>query len=102
MTLRQPSRFEWKIVGPAIGDAFKKLHPRFMITNPVMFVTMVGAILTTTGIFTSPGGRGFVAQLAVWLWFTVLFATFAEAITEGRGKPPACAPAIWCASRRAS
>ncbi len=55
-----------------------------------MFVTMVGAILTTVGIFTSPAGlRGFVFQLAVWLWFTVLFANFAEAMAEGRGKAQA-------------
>ncbi len=56
-----------------------------------MFVTMVGAILTTIGIFTSTGERGFVANLAVWLWFTVLFANFAEAVAEGRGKAQAAA-----------
>jgi K+-transporting ATPase ATPase B chain len=54
-----------------------------------MFVTMVGAILTTVAIFTSPDNRGFVAHLAVWLWFTVLFANFAEAMAEGRGKAQA-------------
>ena len=54
-----------------------------------MFVTLVGAVLTTVGIFTSPGERGFVAHLAVWLWFTVLFANFAEAVAEGRGKAQA-------------
>jgi K+-transporting ATPase ATPase B chain len=82
--------FDWKIAGPAIGDAFKKLDPRLMIKNPVMFVTMVGAALTTFGVFTSTAGlRGFVAQLAVWLWFTVLFANFAEAMAEGRGKAQA-------------
>ncbi|HEY2083623.1 MAG TPA: potassium-transporting ATPase subunit KdpB [Verrucomicrobiae bacterium] len=90
MTHRPPSLFDWKIAGPAIGDAFKKLDPRLMIKNPVMFVTMVGAALTTVGIFTSTAGlRGFVAQLAVWLWFTVLFANFAEAMAEGRGKAQA-------------
>src|SRR6202035_206402 len=63
---------------------------RLMIKNPVMFVTMVGAALTTAGIFTAePALRGFVAQLAVWLWFTVLFANFAEAVAEGRGKAQA-------------
>src|SRR5207344_2720902 len=51
--------------------------------------TMVGAALTTAGIFTSPTGRGFIAQLALWLWFTVLFANFAEAVAEGRGKAQA-------------
>jgi K+-transporting ATPase ATPase B chain len=61
-----------------------------MVKNPVMFVTMVGAALTTAGIFTSaPELRGFVGQLAVWLWFTVLFANFAEAVAEGRGKAQA-------------
>ena len=61
-----------------------------MVKNPVMFVTMVGAALTTVGIFTSPTGlRGFIAQLAIWLWFTVLFANFAEAVAEGRGKAQA-------------
>src|SRR5580765_5539649 len=84
-----PSLFDWNIVGPAIGDSFKKLDPRLMIKNPVMFVTMVGAALTTAGIFTSPNERGFIAQLAIWLWFTVLFANFAEAVAEGRGKAQA-------------
>jgi K+-transporting ATPase ATPase B chain len=90
MTHKAPSLFDWKIAGPAIVDAFKKLDPRLMIKNPVMFVTMVGAAMTTVGIFTSPANlRGFVAQLAVWLWFTVLFANFAEAMAEGRGKAQA-------------
>ncbi len=89
MSQKPTSLFEWKIVGPAIGDAFKKLHPRLMIRNPVMFVTLVGAVLTTAGTLNSPGEQGFVAQLAVWLWFTVLFANFAEAVAEGRGKAQA-------------
>jgi len=73
-----------------MGDAFKKLNPRLMVKNPVMFVTMVGAALTTVGIFTAASDlRGFVAQLAIWLWFTVLFANFAEAMAEGRGKAQA-------------
>src|SRR6516162_7963515 len=84
------SLFDWNIVRLAIGDAFKKLNPRLMIKNPVMFVTMVGAALTTVGIFTAEAAlRGFVAQLAIWLWFTVLFANFAEAVAEGRGKAQA-------------
>ena len=53
MTQKPPSLFDWNIVGPAIGDAFKKLNPRLMVKNPVMFVTMVGAALTTVGIFTA-------------------------------------------------
>ena len=55
MTHKPPSLFDWNIVGPAIGDSFKKLDPRLMIKNPVMFVTMVGAVLTTVGIFTVAG-----------------------------------------------
>ena len=90
MAQKPPSLFDWKIAGPAIVDSFIKLDPRLMIKNPVMFVTMVGAALTTVGIFTAKAGlRGFVAQLAVWLWFTVLFANFAEAMAEGRGKAQA-------------
>jgi len=89
MTHKAPSLFDWKIAGPAAGDAFKKLDPRLMVKNPVMFVTLVGAVLTTAGIFTAATDRGFIAQLAVWLWFTVLFANFAEAVAEGRGKAQA-------------
>src|SRR5438128_11766871 len=90
MTQKPASLFDWNIVGPAIDDAFKKLNPRLMVKNPVMFVTMVGAALTTVGIFTAESGlRGFVTQLAIWLWFTVLFANFAEAVAEGRGKAQA-------------
>lgn len=79
-------------MGPAIVDSFRKLDPRIMFRNPVMFVTLVGAVLTTVSIFTSspgPAGQGFVIQLAIWLWFTVLFANFAEAMAEGRGKAQA-------------
>ena len=89
MTHKVPSLFDWGIVGPAIGDSFRKLDPRLMVKNPVMFVTMVGAFLTTVGIFTSPTDKGFITQLAIWLWFTVLFANFAEAVAEGRGKAQA-------------
>ncbi|MCC6822403.1 MAG: potassium-transporting ATPase subunit KdpB [Verrucomicrobia subdivision 3 bacterium] len=90
MTHKAPSLFDWNIVGPALGDSFKKLNPRLMIKNPVMFVTQVGAVLTTVGIFTAPASeRSFILQLAIWLWFTVLFANFAEAVAEGRGKAQA-------------
>ncbi|HTI98348.1 MAG TPA: potassium-transporting ATPase subunit KdpB [Dongiaceae bacterium] len=89
MTSKTPSLFDWNIVGPAIGGAFQKLDPRLMVKNPVMFVTLIGAALTTAAVFTTPTGRGFIAQLAVWLWFTVLFANFAEAVAEGRGKAQA-------------
>jgi potassium-transporting ATPase ATP-binding subunit len=90
MTHKAPSLFDWKIAGPAIGQAFVKLNPRLMVKNPVMFVTMVGAALTTVGIFTGVAAdRSFITQLAIWLWFTVLFANFAEAVAEGRGKAQA-------------
>ena len=89
MSHKNPSLFDKSILAPAIGDAFRKLDPRLMVKNPVMFVTLVGAVLTTVAIFTSPGERGFVLQLAIWLWFTVLFANFAEAVAEGRGKAQA-------------
>src|SRR5580765_2946461 len=89
MTHEAPSLFDWTIVGPAIGNSFKKLDPRLMVKNPVMFVTMVGAALTTIALFTAKRDHGFIIQLAVWLWFTVLFANFAEAVAEGRGKAQA-------------
>jgi potassium-transporting ATPase ATP-binding subunit len=89
MTHQAPSLFDWNIVGPAIAHSFTKLHPRLMIKNPVMFVTLVGAAITTASIFTANAERNFIAQLAVWLWFTVLFANFAEAMAEGRGKAQA-------------
>ena len=89
MSHQAPSLFDWKIAGPAMGDSFKKLDPRLMIKNPVMFVTEVGAVLTTVSIVTTKAEHGFIIQLAIWLWFTVLFANFAEAMAEGRGKAQA-------------
>jgi len=89
MQTKSVSVFDTKILVPAIGDAFKKLDPRLMVKNPVMFVTMIGAVICTVDIFRSPGQTAFVAQIAVWLWFTVLFANFAEAVAEGRGKAQA-------------
>jgi K+-transporting ATPase ATPase B chain len=89
MSHQASSLFDWKIIAPAIGESFKKLDPRLMVKNPVMFVTLVGAVMTSVSIFTARGGHGFIIQLAVWLWFTVLFANFAEAMAEGRGKAQA-------------
>ena len=89
MTHKAPSLFDWKIAGPATVDAFKKLNPRAMLRNPVMFVTLVGAVLTTIDIFLPTDQRGVIIQIAIWLWFTVLFANFAEAVAEGRGKAQA-------------
>ena len=82
-----------KILIPAIGDSFKKLDPRLMVKNPVMFAVEVVAALTTVlfirDIVTGAGHYGFSLQIIVWLWFTVLFANFAEAVAEGRGKAQA-------------
>ncbi|HEY1717726.1 MAG TPA: potassium-transporting ATPase subunit KdpB [Verrucomicrobiae bacterium] len=89
MTHQPVSIFDAKILAPALGDTFRKLDPRLMVKNPVMFVTLVGAAISTVEIFRSPGQTGFVLQIAIWLWFTVLFANFAEAIAEGRGKAQA-------------
>ena len=94
----QPSRakrrslFDWEIVGPAIIESFKKLNPVNMVKNPVMFVTEVGAAVTTVELFYAHAhgeSFAFVLQIALWLWFTVLFANFAEAMAEGRGKAQA-------------
>ncbi len=60
-----------------------------MVKNPVMFVTEVGALVTTAQVFTSHESKAFTIQISVWLWFTVLFANFAEAMAEGRGKAQA-------------
>ena len=89
MAAKSVSIFDPKILWPAIGDAFVKLNPRLMVKNPVMFVTMVGAAISTVDAFRSPGQTLFVTQIALWLWFTVLFANFAEAVAEGRGKAQA-------------
>src|SRR5258705_11649172 len=82
-----------KILAPALLDAFRKLDPRSMIRNPVMFTVEVVASLTTTlfirDLVTGGGGLGFSFQINLWLWFTVLFANFAEAVAEGRGKAQA-------------
>jgi K+-transporting ATPase ATPase B chain len=89
MTSRPGSLFARELVMPAIAGSLRKLHPRPMLKNPVMFVTMVGAVLTTLCIGAAGDETGFVVQLALWLWFTVLFANFAEAMAEGRGKAQA-------------
>jgi K+-transporting ATPase ATPase B chain len=82
-----------KILGPAAGEALRKLDPRHLVENPVIFVTAAVAALATMvfveDLVTGGGRPGFVGQMAVWLWFTVLFANFAEAVAEGRGKAQA-------------
>ena len=87
-----PSIFAPEIVGPAALDAVKKLDPRWLARNPVIFVTAVAALLATIFFVRDIAQRGdafFSGQIAVWLWLTVLFANFAEAVAEGRGKAQA-------------
>ncbi|MFT4036705.1 MAG: potassium-transporting ATPase subunit KdpB [Thermomicrobiales bacterium] len=93
---KQPKRglFDKDIFGPAIVESFKKLDPRVMAKNPVMFIVEIGAAVTTVILAQNLMGQGadktwFVAAITVWLWFTVLFANFAEAMAEGRGKAQA-------------
>jgi potassium-transporting ATPase ATP-binding subunit len=81
--------FDPEIVMPAIVESIKKLNPVHMVKNPVMFVTEVGAALTTLDLFFTKDYLSFVAQISLWLWFTVIFANFAEAMAEGRGKAQA-------------
>ena len=118
-----------KIIRAAIPESFKKLDPRVQVKNPVMFVVEIGSVVTTIEfvrlLFTAPSAAFpratltaetiFVLAVAVWLWFTVVFANFAEAMAEGRGKAqadtlrrartttlakrPNCAKATWCWSR---
>ncbi|MEJ0001406.1 MAG: potassium-transporting ATPase subunit KdpB [Verrucomicrobiota bacterium] len=89
MTAKARSLFDSEIVLPALVDSVKKLNPALMIKNPVMFVTLVGAAVTTVEIFVSKEPVAFTLQISIWLWFTVLFANFAEAMAEGRGKAQA-------------
>ncbi|HVT75577.1 MAG TPA: HAD-IC family P-type ATPase, partial [Acidimicrobiales bacterium] len=86
--------FEPALVRQATVDSFKKLDPRVQARNPVMFVVLVGSVLTTLVFFRdyqTAGGKQnlFTGLVALWLWFTVLFANFAEAMAEGRGKAQA-------------
>ena len=82
-----------RILVPAIGGAFRKLDPRSLAKNPVMFVVAVVSLLTTIlflkDVATGAGNYAFSFQIILWLWFTVLFANFAEAVAEGRGKAQA-------------
>jgi potassium-transporting ATPase ATP-binding subunit len=81
--------WEWKIVRRALVDAFLKLNPRKMMGNPVMFVVEIGSVITTALLFKGRSAFFFNLQITFWLWFTVLFANFAEAMAEGRGKAQA-------------
>ncbi len=81
--------FDPKIVRRAAVDALRKLNPRAMMKNPVMFIVEVGSVLTTLLLLAGKGHFKFNLQITLWLWFTVLFANFAEAMAEGRGKAQA-------------
>ncbi|WP_447975418.1 potassium-transporting ATPase subunit KdpB [Nitrospira sp. Kam-Ns4a] len=88
--------FHWPLLRLALADSLRKLDPRQQVRNPVMFVVFVGAILTTGLGLQALVGRGdepgwFILAVTLWLWFTVLFANFAEAMAEGRGKAQAAA-----------
>ena len=87
MTRPTPTLFDPALVRPALADALRKLDPRVQWRNPVMFVVYVGSAFTTALAAARPDG--FTVAVAVWLWFTVLFANFAEALAEGRSKAQA-------------
>jgi len=94
MTRRPLSLFDRALLGPALLDSLKKLDPRVQWRNPVMFVVYIGSILTTVLWLQALGGQGeapawFIFNIALWLWFTVLFANLAEALAEGRSKAQA-------------
>jgi len=89
MSTKAVSLFDRAILRQAVADSFKKLDPRAQLKNPVMFVTLIGALLTFEQLATSKEPLGYVLQVALWLLFTVLFANFAEAVAEGRGKAQA-------------
>jgi K+-transporting ATPase ATPase B chain len=90
---KSASLIDARILLPALADAFRKLDPRSLARNPVMFVVAVVSALTTVlfvkDLATGGANLGFSFQIVVWLWFTVLFANFAEAVAEGRGKAQA-------------
>ena len=93
-SVKARSLFDLSIVSQAVVDSFRKLTPRRQVRNPVMFVVYVGSILTTLLWVQALVGKGeapagFIFWVSVWLWFTVLFANFAEAMAEGRGKAQA-------------
>ncbi len=93
MAVTRRPLFDPPIVRRALRDAVLKLGPRHMVRNPVMFVVLLGSVFTTLVLLrdlaTGRGGIGFTLQIALWLWFTVLFANFAEGMAEGRGKAQA-------------
>jgi K+-transporting ATPase ATPase B chain len=89
MAKKKKAIWEWKIVRRALVDAVLKLNPGEMMGNPVMFVVEIGSVITTVLLFKGGSAFKFNLQITLWLWFTVLFANFAEAMAEGRGKAQA-------------
>ena len=91
--VEKKSLWNTEIMAQALLDSVRKLDPRGMVKNPVMFVVEVGCVLTTGLLIDNTlhhrAGFGFNLQITLWLWFTVLFANFAEAMAEGRGKAQA-------------
>src|SRR5436309_16039445 len=89
MATKKKAIWEWKIGRRALWDAFLKLNQRKMMGNPVMFVVEIGSVITSVLLFKGGTAFKFNLQITLWLWFTVLFANFAEAMAEGRGKAQA-------------
>src|SRR5881628_831331 len=94
MSAKAHKLFDPSIVRRAVLDSFRKLNPRHQVRNPVMFVVLVGSALTTllaiqATVSQGEAPAGFILAISLWLWFTVLFANFAEAMAEGRGKAQA-------------
>ncbi len=88
------SLFDSALLGPAIRDSLRKLSPQVQVRNPVMFVVYIGSLLTSILFLQALRGRGeapagFILAITAWLWFTVLFANFAEALAEGRSRAQA-------------
>src|SRR5512143_1053180 len=88
--------YDAALLKAAAWDAVKRLSPRHQVKNPVMFVVWLGSVLTTGLFVQALAGQGevpagFILAISLWLWFTVLFANFAEAVAEGRGKAQAAA-----------
>jgi K+-transporting ATPase ATPase B chain len=89
MSTKTVSIFDRTLLQKAVSDSFRKLDPRTQLKNPVMFITLLGAIITFQQLFTTHEPFSYVLQVALWLLFTVVFANFAEAVAEGRGKAQA-------------
>src|ERR1700674_1930977 len=96
MVRKSLTLFDSALLGPAVADSFRKLSPAVQVRNPVMFVVYIGSILTTILLVQALRGQGeapagFILGITAWLWFTVLFANFAESLAEGRSKAQAAA-----------